>query len=155
MFHVCVFCVKPHTLSHHPFEKKVKFFFENFSKYFLKIFFKNCPMVAKWRFMTFGKKIFFWKFFYLISSLFFQMHKVRMCVVWHKIKIHATKCPYPRNVQIPFLWPKCLYYYHINRSKYTKIKRNTLYWKYIYFSSHFQSKNSGLEMTGNNFVIQS
>ena len=107
-------------------KKKVKFFFENFSKYFLKIFFKNCPMVAKWRFMTFGKKKFFENFFYLISSLFFQMHKVRMCVVWHKIKIHATKCPYPRNVQIPFLWPKCLYYCHINRSKYTKIERNTL-----------------------------
>ena len=73
------------------------------------------------------KKIFFQNYFYLISSLFFQMHKVRMCVVWHKIKIHATKCPYPRNVQIPFLWPKCLYYCHINRSKYTKIKWNTLY----------------------------
>ena len=59
--------------------------------------------------------------------LFFQMGDVTMCAVWHKIHIHETKCPYPRNVQIPFLCPKCPYYCHIKRSKYTKIKRNTLY----------------------------
>ena len=42
-FHVFLFCVKPYTLSHYAFEKKVK---KNFSKkknFFLEFFFQKLP----------------------------------------------------------------------------------------------------------------
>ena len=124
--------------THYAFEKTVKIFFEDFYKFF----FQKLSYDSQMKIYDLFLRI----FFILYRHFFFQMHKVRMCVVWHKIKIHATKCPYPRNVQIPFLWPKCLYYCHINRSKYTKIKRNTLYVASMqnpYCKTFYVSGNSG------------
>ena len=134
---MCILCQTTHIVTS-PIWKKSKIFFWKFFQKIFKNIFQKLSYGSQMKIYDVWKKKFFLKFFLFNIVTFFQMHKVRMCVVWHKIKIHATKCPYPRNVQIPFLWPKCLYYCHINHSKYTKIKRNTLY-----------GLSSGLEIASN------
>ena len=62
-------------------------------------------------FENFKKKIF-------KKNYFFKMSNESTCVIRHKLKLYETKPPHLRNTWIAFLWPKCLYYCHINQSKY-------------------------------------
>ena len=87
---------------------------QNFFFRFLKITFSehNSARFDKKIFLKISKKNFQKIFF------FFQMWNESTCVIRHKSKLYETKPPHLRNTWIAFLWSKCLYYCHINQSKY-------------------------------------
>ena len=70
-FHVFLFCVKPYTLSHYAFEKKVKKIFSKKKKFFFGIFFSK---ITLWwpneDLRPLKKKIFFKKFLFNIVDFF-------------------------------------------------------------------------------------
>ena len=84
------------------------FFFNFWKSPFLSIIRRD---LTKKKFWKFQKKIF-------KKNFFFQMWNESTCVIRHKSKLYETKPPHLRNTWIAFLWPKCLYYCHINQSKY-------------------------------------
>lgn len=107
-FSVFQFCVIPHMLTHCIFRKMLniflKFFGKIFWKNFLEIIFKNLILDAKWRFLTFEKKI--------ITSyfiIFINLSNASSWAVWCKFKLQITKTVYLRIVFISFLQPKCHY----------------------------------------------
>ena len=90
-----------------------KFFFKKKFFWLFKITFSehNSARFDEKIFLKISKKNF-------QKNFFFQMRNESTCVIRHKSKLYETKPPHLRNTWIAFLWPKCLYYCHINQSKY-------------------------------------